>query len=108
MNLLVTGGAGLLGSHLCDRLIGEDRDVLCLDHFVTGSKLKQSFILVIFFQQPVGYLKCAVTKHPNRLSTSDFMNGLTLYNKMTVKILFDTLVIFKPPAVKFFRRDILK
>ena len=36
--VLVTGGAGFLGSHLCDRLIGEEHEVLCLDNFVTGSK----------------------------------------------------------------------
>jgi UDP-glucuronate decarboxylase len=35
---LVTGGAGFLGSHLCDRLIAEGNDVLCLDNFFTGSK----------------------------------------------------------------------
>ena len=36
--ILVTGGAGFLGSHLCDRLIQEGHDVLCLDNFFTGSK----------------------------------------------------------------------
>lgn len=36
--ILVTGGAGFLGSHLCDRLIKEGQDVLCLDNFFTGSK----------------------------------------------------------------------
>jgi len=36
--ILVTGGAGFLGSHLCDRLVGEEHDVLCLDNFFTGSK----------------------------------------------------------------------
>ncbi len=36
--VLVTGGAGFLGSHLCDRLIEADREVICLDNFVTGSK----------------------------------------------------------------------
>ena len=36
--ILVTGGAGFLGSHLCDRLIREGRDVLCADNFYTGSK----------------------------------------------------------------------
>lgn len=36
--VLVTGGAGFLGSHLCDRLIADDHDVLCLDNFFTGSK----------------------------------------------------------------------
>jgi dTDP-glucose 4,6-dehydratase len=33
---LVTGGAGFLGSHLCDRLVGEGHDVLCLDNLMTG------------------------------------------------------------------------
>ena len=35
--VLVTGGAGFLGSHLCDRLVAAGRDVLCLDNFTTGS-----------------------------------------------------------------------
>lgn len=35
---LVTGGAGFLGSHLCERLISEDHDVICLDNFFTGNK----------------------------------------------------------------------
>ena len=36
--VLVTGGAGFLGSHLCDRLVLEGAEVLCLDNFFTGSK----------------------------------------------------------------------
>ncbi len=36
--ILVTGGAGFLGSHLCDRLVAEGHDVLCLDNFFTGSR----------------------------------------------------------------------
>jgi UDP-glucuronate decarboxylase len=36
--VLVTGGAGFLGSHLCDRLIARGEDVLCVDNFFTGSK----------------------------------------------------------------------
>jgi UDP-glucuronate decarboxylase len=36
--ILVTGGAGFLGSHLCDRLITAGHDVVCLDNFFTGSK----------------------------------------------------------------------
>lgn len=37
--ILITGGAGFLGSHLCDRLVEEGHDVLCLDNFFTGSKV---------------------------------------------------------------------
>ena len=38
MKILVTGGAGFLGSHLCDRLISDGQEVICLDNFYTGSK----------------------------------------------------------------------
>ena len=36
--ILVTGGAGFLGSHLCDRLIEQGNDVICIDNLFTGSK----------------------------------------------------------------------
>jgi len=36
--VLVTGGAGFLGSHLCERLLRDGRDVLCVDNYFTGSK----------------------------------------------------------------------
>jgi UDP-glucuronate decarboxylase len=36
--ILVTGGAGFLGSHLCKRLLDKDHDVLCVDNFFTGTK----------------------------------------------------------------------
>jgi len=36
--ILVTGGAGFLGSHLCERLIGQGHDVICVDNFFTGPK----------------------------------------------------------------------
>lgn len=36
--VLVTGGAGFLGSHLCDQLVGSGHDVICLDNLFTGSK----------------------------------------------------------------------
>ncbi|MDD5167549.1 MAG: SDR family oxidoreductase [Syntrophales bacterium] len=36
--ILITGGAGFLGSHLCDRLLTEGNEVLCLDNLFTGSK----------------------------------------------------------------------
>ncbi len=38
MRILVTGGAGFLGSHLCERLLSEGHDVICLDNLFTGSK----------------------------------------------------------------------
>ncbi|EKE03035.1 MAG: hypothetical protein ACD_20C00284G0001 [uncultured bacterium] len=36
--ILITGGAGFIGSHLCERLLEENNEVLCLDNFFTGSK----------------------------------------------------------------------
>lgn len=38
MRILVTGGAGFIGSHLCERLLTEGHDVICLDNFFTGNK----------------------------------------------------------------------
>jgi UDP-glucuronate decarboxylase len=38
MRILITGGAGFIGSHLCERLLGEGHEVLCLDNFFTGRR----------------------------------------------------------------------
>lgn len=38
MKILITGGAGFIGSHLCKRLLNEGHDVLCVDNFFTGAK----------------------------------------------------------------------
>ena len=38
MRVLVTGGAGFLGSHLCDRLVADGHDVICLDNFFSGKR----------------------------------------------------------------------
>ncbi|MGI0068998.1 MAG: NAD-dependent epimerase/dehydratase family protein [Nitrosopumilaceae archaeon] len=43
--ILVTGGAGFLGSHLCERLINQGHDVLCVDNYYTGSKLNVARLL---------------------------------------------------------------
>ena len=43
--VLVTGGAGFLGSHLCDRLLRDGHDVLCVDNFFTGSKANISHLI---------------------------------------------------------------
>jgi UDP-glucuronate decarboxylase len=39
MRILVTGGAGFLGSHLVDRLMANGDDVICLDNLYTGNRL---------------------------------------------------------------------
>jgi UDP-glucuronate decarboxylase len=38
LRILITGGAGFLGSHLCERLVNEGHDVICLDNYFTGRK----------------------------------------------------------------------
>ncbi|HMQ02655.1 MAG TPA: SDR family oxidoreductase [Pyrinomonadaceae bacterium] len=38
MRILVTGGAGFIGSHLCERLLDDGQEVICLDNFYTGTK----------------------------------------------------------------------
>ena len=43
--VLVTGGAGFLGSHLCERLLSEGYDVLCIDNFFTGRKQNISHLM---------------------------------------------------------------
>lgn len=43
--ILVTGGAGFLGSHLCDRLLRDRHDLLCVDNFFTGSKTNIAHLL---------------------------------------------------------------
>lgn len=44
--IMVTGGAGFLGSHLCERLLQEGNEVLCVDNFYTGSKRNIAHLLV--------------------------------------------------------------
>jgi len=43
--VLVTGGAGFIGSHLCERLLKEGNDVICLDNYFTGSKKNIAHLL---------------------------------------------------------------
>jgi UDP-glucuronate decarboxylase len=43
--ILVTGGAGFLGSHLCERLVGQGHDVICLDNFFTSQKFNIEHLL---------------------------------------------------------------
>lgn len=43
--VLVTGGAGFLGSHLCERLLAEGHEILCVDNYYTGSKTNVAHLL---------------------------------------------------------------
>lgn len=36
--ILISGGAGFIGSHLCERLLDEGNDVICIDNYFTGTK----------------------------------------------------------------------
>ncbi len=45
MRIVVTGGAGFIGSHLCDRLLADGHDVLCVDNFFTGRKANIAHLL---------------------------------------------------------------
>ncbi|HLT00806.1 MAG TPA: NAD-dependent epimerase/dehydratase family protein, partial [Geminicoccaceae bacterium] len=43
--ILVTGGAGFLGSHLCERLLADGHEVICVDNFYTGRKRNIAHLL---------------------------------------------------------------
>ena len=45
MKILITGGAGFIGSHLCERLLNDGNDVLCLDNYFTGTKSNIAHLL---------------------------------------------------------------
>jgi UDP-glucuronate decarboxylase len=43
--ILVTGGAGFLGSHLCERLVAQGHEVLCVDNYFTGRRANVAALL---------------------------------------------------------------
>ncbi len=56
--ILVTGGAGFLGSHLCERLVAEEHDVICLDNFFTGSKENVDHLLAHKYFEIISHDVC--------------------------------------------------
>lgn len=44
MRILVTGGAGFLGSYLCEQLLDQGHDVLCVDNYFTGTKQNEGHL----------------------------------------------------------------
>jgi UDP-glucuronate decarboxylase len=58
MKILVTGGAGFIGSHLCKKLLGEGHEVLCVDNLFTGNK---DNILELFENKKFEFLRHDVT-----------------------------------------------
>ena len=42
---MVTGGAGFLGSHLCEKLLNQGNEIICLDNFYTGSKQNLLYLM---------------------------------------------------------------
>src|ERR1700739_4715029 len=77
MRAVVTGGAGFLGSHLCDRLIAEGWDVLSIDNLVTGVETNVSHL----------------QKHPRFC-----MSGGDVSNYIDVPGPVDFVLHFPPPA----------
>ena len=59
MKIVVTGGAGFIGSHLCTRLLDEGHSVLCVDNFITGAERN---IAALLHQPHFSFVQQDVTK----------------------------------------------
>jgi dTDP-glucose 4,6-dehydratase len=70
MNILVTGGAGFLGSHLCRRLLKEGHKVICIDNLITGSLLN---IKDIIKSKDFKFIKHDITKPINIKNKLDWV-----------------------------------
>lgn len=68
--ILVTGGAGFLGSHLCDRLVEQGHDVICIDNFFTSQKFNVAHLL----QRPNFELIRHDVTHPMWLEVDEIYN----------------------------------
>lgn len=71
MNILVTGGAGFIGSHLCDRLLDAGHWVICLDNLSTGRRENIAHLVeherFVFLERDVSYLDRYRSELPKRL-----------------------------------------
>ena len=108
--ILITGGAGFIGSHLCERLLNENNEIICLDNFFTGSKDNLAHLLSnkqfkIVEQDIIKYFFCDVDEIYNlacpaspihyqynaiktiKTSILGIVNMLELANKTGAKIL---------------------
>mgnify|MGYP003002642749 CR=1 FL=1 len=47
--ILISGGAGFIGSHLCERLLDEGNDVICIDNYFTGHKSNIRHLLKYYY-----------------------------------------------------------
>ena len=130
--ILVTGGAGFLGSHLCERLLKQGNEVICLDNFYTGTKanivhlldnphfevLRHDIAQPVFLEVDVIYnLACAASpvhyqKHPIqtlRASVSGAMNMLEIarHRQDVVIMQASTSEVYGDPKVHPQREDYL-
>ena len=70
MKILVAGGAGFIGSHLCERLLNEDFEVFCVDNLITGSRKN---IINFLKNKKFHFIKWDVTKDlPEKIKKQDF------------------------------------
>ena len=77
MRTLITGGAGFIGSHLCDRFIQEGHEVICLDNFITGNRDNVAHLL--------GHPKFRIVVHD-------------ISNAIEIPDLIDNILHFASPA----------
>lgn len=121
--ILVTGGAGFIGSHLCDKLLKQGFDVICVDNFFTGSKrnirhllgndhfevVRQDICFPLFVEvhqiynlacpaSPVHYQKDPI--QTTKTCVSGAINMLGLANRLKIKILqASTSEVYGDPSI---------
>jgi UDP-glucuronate decarboxylase len=130
MNILITGGAGFVGSHLCKKFINEGHKVFCLDNLFTGSKKNiadllnhENFVFLLHdVIEPIElndidqiyHLACAASPkkyqsnpiHTTKTSVMGTLNMLDLALKNNAKILFtSTSEVYGDPLVHPQRED---